>query len=154
MLFALLYISAVAYSYFNLKSALHDAASELLAKSVLKQQAPEIKPSYEPTDVQHEMAFARNTIERMSLPWEALFKALDDARTREVSLLSVDPHTDTNTVQISAQATDLPAMLTYLSHLQDSRVFQNVSLAHHEISKDRPRQPVLFTIVATWKPLA
>lgn len=148
---ALAFTADVAGDYFTVRNALRDTAAELReAAHVSAAGDTDARRAYQPSDVQHEMAFARSAIYRIAFPWEEMFKALGNGREDNVALLDVHPDTETRTVQITAEARDLPAMLTYIARLEHDHYFQRVELLHHEIERDRPRQPVGFTLAATW----
>lgn len=106
--------------------------------------------TYRPKDIERESAFARGVITRMSLPWNDLFRALQATKTDDIELLSVEPDAETRTVRISAEARDIPAMLTYVSRLESERYFQRTGLLQQEAKKDA-RGGVAFVVSAAWK---
>jgi hypothetical protein len=93
---------------------------------------------YQPRDVEREAAFARGVITKISLPWNDLFKALDATRAEEVQLLGVEPDAEARTLRISAEARDIPAMLTYVARLESNSYFRNVGLLQHEVRSEGP----------------
>src|SRR5262245_66558104 len=48
-----------------------------------------------------ELALARDSVERLGLPWAKLFAALEGAGSDQVALLSIEPDTKNGTVKIS-----------------------------------------------------
>ena len=79
------------------------------------------------------------------------FKALSTSNVEDVDLLSVEPNIDSGTVQVTAEAKDLPAMLTYLARLESNKHFRSVGVTHHEIKRNDPLRRVSFTVVVSWR---
>lgn len=148
LLAAFAYTADVGWSYFKVRSALETRMAELAA---LPKPGPEAVKTYEPRNVEREIAFAHATIYRIALPWNDLFKALGTSSVEEVELLSVEPDPDAGTVQVTAEAKDLPAMLTYVARLESNKYFRSVGLTRHEIKRTEPRRPVSFAMVAAWR---
>ena len=127
-------------------------ALQALAKlPVESATAPGVSESaYQPKDLERESAFARGVITRMSMPWNDLFRALQATKVDNVELLSVEPDADARTVRISAEARDIPAMLTYLARLESERYFQRTGLVQQEAKRDA-RGGISFVVSATWR---
>jgi len=66
-----------------------------------------------------ELAAARDTLHRLSVPWDALFGALEASRTERALLLSIEPDAGGGTVTLTGEAKDYLAALSYT--LQDTR---------------------------------
>lgn len=98
-----------------------------------------------------EIAFARDTIQRLSMPWDNLFGALESTARARIALLAIEPDTKTGTVLISGQAGDYPAVLDYVSELGHAGPLSRVHLVRHELRLNDPRQPVAFTVSASWR---
>lgn len=146
LLLAFAYTADVGWSYVKVRDALDARTAELasLPKRTLAER-------YEPRNIEKELAFARATIHKIALPWSELFKALSTSNVEGVDLLSVEPEIDSGTVRVTAEAKDLPAMLTYLARLESNKYFRSVGATRHEIKGNEPRRPVLFTVVASWR---
>ncbi len=97
-----------------------------------------------------EVAAARETVERLGLPWPKLFSALEAAATDRVALLAIEPDTKTGTVKISGDSKDYLAALTYVLNLSQSDALSNVQLVRHEVKQNDPQHPVEFSISAAW----
>lgn len=100
-----------------------------------------------------EVAAAKDTLQRLSTPWDELFGALEAAATDEVALLSIEPDPKTGTVLISGDGKDYLAALSYVLNLGRSEALSKVHLARHETRKDAGRV-VGFSVSATWAPAA
>jgi hypothetical protein len=98
-----------------------------------------------------EYAFARETVGRLSTPWDRLFRALESAKTDRVALLAIEPSTDQRTVMISGEAKDYLAALSYLARLADQDALRRVHIVRHEPQRGASQGPLGFTISAAWK---
>jgi hypothetical protein len=97
-----------------------------------------------------ELAFARETVLRMSIPWDALFGALERSRTEGVALLSVEPNGESRSLRLTGEAKGYLAVLTYVAGLGQQETLQNVHLLRHEARGGG----VSFAISAAWKDAA
>jgi hypothetical protein len=97
-----------------------------------------------------ELALARDTVERLGLPWTKLFAALESAATDQVALLAIEPDTKTGTVKISGDSKDYLAALGYVLNLSQAEALSNVQLVRHEVKQNDPQRPVAFSISAAW----
>jgi len=103
-----------------------------------------------PTVSTEDVALARDTVERLGLPWSKLFSALEAAANDRVALLAIEPDTKTGTVKISGDSKDYLAALTYVLNLSQSDALSNVQLVRHEVKQADPQHPVAFSISAGW----
>ena len=97
-----------------------------------------------------EVAAARETVERIGLPWASLFGALEAAATEQVALLGVEPDPKKGTVLISGEGKNYLAALTYVLNLSHEEALRDVQLVRHEAKTDDPQGPVSFAISAAW----
>jgi hypothetical protein len=98
-----------------------------------------------------EIAFARETIRRLSVPWDDLFGALESTVTDKIALLAIEPDPKSGTVVISGDGQDYVSALDYIAQLGRTEVLTHVHLVKHELRQDEPRQPVGFSVSASWK---
>jgi Tfp pilus assembly protein PilN len=96
-----------------------------------------------------EIAAAKDTVQRLSMPWEKLFAALEQAASDQVALLAIQPDPKAGTVLISGDSKDYLAALTYVLNLSRSDALSRVQLARHEIRQDQGKS-VGFSVQATW----
>jgi hypothetical protein len=148
LLIAVVFAADVGRSYL----ALRDEYASLSAKitSIPGSELP-AQPRYQPKDLDREMIFARTTIRHIALPWNPLFKALGASDSEGVALLAVEPDADNGSIEITATAKDLPAMLTYLARLEANPFFPTVVLTRHELKKNNGPLPIYFVVDATWR---
>jgi hypothetical protein len=97
-----------------------------------------------------EYAFARDTVARMSTPWDRLFQALESAQTDRIALLAIEPDAEHRTVTIVGEAKDYLAALSYVASLSEQGALKRVHLVRHEPQKNASRRPLGFTISAGW----
>jgi Tfp pilus assembly protein PilN len=97
-----------------------------------------------------ELAAARDTVQRLSLPWSKLFAAVEAAATDQVALLAIEPDPRAGTVSISGDSKDYLAALTYVLNLSRAESLSHVTLVRHETKQNDPQRPVAFTVSASW----
>ena len=117
---------------------------KLLAKAEPRTYSPGRKATAE------EVAAARDTVQRLSTPWDGLFSALESAADEQVALLAIEPDPKSGTVTISGDSKDYLAALTYVLKLSQSETLSHVQLARHEIRSAEPQKPVSFSVSAAW----
>lgn len=97
-----------------------------------------------------EVAAVRETVQRLALPWDDLFLALETAATDKVALASIEPDTAKGTVTITADGKDYLAALSYVSNLSRIEGLERVELVRHERKNPDPNSPVSFAVSAAW----
>jgi Fimbrial assembly protein (PilN) len=93
-----------------------------------------------------EVAAVRETVQRLALPWDGLFLALESAANDKVALTVIEPDTAKGTVTISADGKDYLAALSYVSNLGRSEGLERVQLVRHE----QKANSVSFAVSAAW----
>lgn len=96
-----------------------------------------------------ELTLARETIQRISLPWYGLFGALESARSEQVALIAIEPDPQAGTVLISGEAKDYATALDYVQQLRQAKTLRDVHLVKHEVL-NTPERPVGFSVAASW----
>lgn len=97
-----------------------------------------------------EIRAANAVIERMNVPWDALFRELEAAGDDGVALLAIQPDAASGQVRIAGEARKLDAVFGYVARLEAREGLQNVYLVGHEV-RDAPPRPVAFSVQAEWK---
>jgi Tfp pilus assembly protein PilN len=97
-----------------------------------------------------EIALVRETVQRLSTPWDNLFGALETAASDDVALLSIEPDPRAGKVVISGDSKDYLAALTYVLSLSRAETLGAVQLVRHEMKQNDPQKPVAFSVSATW----
>ena len=99
---------------------------------------------------EEELKFAKDTIRRLSTPWDSLFGALERSRIEGVALLSVEPDPDARSVLLQGEGKDYLAVLSYVENLREQSGLDSVLLSRHEVRHNEPQRPVQFTVSASW----
>lgn len=107
-------------------------------------------PSLRPVGAE-ELAFARDTVSRLSTPWQSLFGAVESAHTDDIALLSIEPDAQARTVTITGEAKNYLAALSYMASLSEQQALHRVHLVRHETLGGGSQRPLGFTISAGWK---
>ena len=97
-----------------------------------------------------EVAAVRDTVQRIGMPWDELFVALEAAATDQVALASIEPDLAKGTVVISGDGKDYLAALSYVSNLSRTENLERVQLLRHERKTPDPNGPVSFAVSAAW----
>ena len=132
----------MAYSYVSLIRAMKQN------ESIIARAQPK-RPVAAPASAE-EVALARDTVERLALPWPKLFAALEAAASDQVALLAIEPDTKSGTVKISGDSKDYLAALAYVLNLSQAEALSHVQLVRHEVKQNDPQRPVSFSISAAW----
>ena len=101
-----------------------------------------------------EVTQANQVVRQLSLPWNALFKAVEPSGAQNIALLSLEPDPGDGTVTISGEAKDFSALLGYTKQLSTSGIFDSVMLKSHRIQQEDPEKPLRFSLLARWKGVA
>lgn len=128
-------------SYQSAKQALKENEARL-AKRAPASRAPKASPQ--------EVAAARETVQRLSLPWDELFMALESAASERVALAAIEPDVRSGTVKISGDGKDYLAALSYVANLSRTEGLEGVQLVRHEHKANDPNGPVSFAVSAAW----
>jgi Tfp pilus assembly protein PilN len=97
-----------------------------------------------------ERAFARQTIKRLSMPWDELFDALEASGNGSIALLAIEPDAEARTVSLSGEAKDYLSALTYVANLGEQKTLTRVHLVRHELRQSGAVRPVAFVVSASW----
>ncbi|HKU48069.1 MAG TPA: PilN domain-containing protein [Burkholderiales bacterium] len=94
-----------------------------------------------------EVTAVRETVQRLALPWDELFAALESAASEKVALTVIEPDVAKGTVTISGDGKDYLAALSYVSNLSRTEGLERVQLVRHE---QKDNGPVSFAVSAAW----
>lgn len=98
-----------------------------------------------------EVRYANQVVRELSVPWNALFNAVETAGGKGIALLSLEPDTQKGTIKISGEAKDLDVLLAYVKQLAAGDIFSGVFLQTHQVQRDVPEKPLRFALLARWK---
>jgi len=123
------------WTYARLREALHDDQGRLAAQPRAARKV-----------AAEELAAARETVQRLSLPWTQLFGALESAASPQVALLAIEPDPRSGKVIVSGDSRDYLAALTYVLNLRRAEGLSNVEMVRHE----QAAGGVAFSVSASW----
>ncbi len=118
-----------------------------------KRQLP-VHPSVDPRradEIALEIKYANGVLNKLTLPWDKLFQAVEWSSGKNVALLGIEPDADKHELRITAEARNLGALTQYIRQLSRQEIFTSVYLQSHQIQQQIPERPVRFTLVAGWK---
>jgi hypothetical protein len=140
---ALAFSLDVAMSYQDARNSLRLNQAKM-ATAQARSGAPAIAVSPE------EAAAVRETVERLAMPWDKLFGALEATASDQVALLGIEPDPKAGTVVISGDSKDYLAALTYVLNLSRAEALTRVQLLRHEAKGNDPQAAVSFAVSAAW----
>lgn len=150
----LAFIADVGVSYYRASTSIAEQEARLEAlegSAAATTRSPAARDSATP----EELAVARETIARLSMPWDDLFGALEGAATDRVALLALEPDRETGTVLIRGEAGDYAGVLDYVQQLGRAGTLSQVHLVKHERrdagSAAGSPNAVAFSVSARWK---
>jgi hypothetical protein len=94
---------------------------------------------------------AEAVVRQLTLPWGSLIGAIEQAATRDVAILQLQPDAEKGVLRLTAEARNRDAMFEYLKRLGAARELTNVVLVSHQVQKDEPQQPIQFSVQASLK---
>lgn len=145
---ALALSAEVGLSYQRAREA--TAAAEHRLASLGRQAERNRKVAPQAGATREELAAAREAFQRLSMPWEKLFGALESSANGKVALLGIEPDPKAGTVLISGESPDYLSALNYLLELQRGGTLTQPHLVRHERRDQDPRGGVAFSIAASW----
>jgi hypothetical protein len=89
---------------------------------------------------------AEAVVRQLTLPWGSLIGAIEQAATRDVAILQLQPDAEKGLLRLTAEARNREAMFGYLKRLGSARELTNVVLVSHQVQKDEPQQPIQFAV--------
>jgi len=98
-----------------------------------------------------EVRYAEGVVRSLTLPWAALVRTIEQAATRNVALLQLQPEAETRLVKLTAEARTREAMFDYVRRLGAAKGVSDVHLISHQVQRDDPQRPVQFSVQAVLK---
>lgn len=139
---AVAFAAEVGYSYHQVRKAVDSS------KFILAGAEPRAAPARPVTPA--ELAAVRDTVERIGLPWDSLFRALEAAASDQIALAGIEPDPKSGTVLISGDSKNYLAALSYVLNLSREEALTRVQLVRHEAKAGDPQGPVSFAVSAAW----
>lgn len=104
-----------------------------------------------PEETERELKLANEVLQKLSVPWETLFAALERTRGDKIALLAVEPDARKGLVRITAETKTAEDMLDYLRRLGKEPAFSRVSLVSHQIQQQDSERPLRFSLAVNWE---
>jgi Tfp pilus assembly protein PilN len=101
--------------------------------------------------VEEQAKEAEAVMRQLTLPWGPLIETVENAGTRDVAILQLQPEAQQRVLRITAEARTQDAMVDYLKRLAEARGFGQVHLLSHQVQQDDPQQPVQFAAQASFR---
>ncbi|MBI5908641.1 MAG: hypothetical protein HY848_01600 [Betaproteobacteria bacterium] len=89
-------------------------------------------------------------VRQLALPWATLIHTLEDAATKDVAILQLQPDAQQRLLRVTAEARHQEAMLEYLRQLAGAKALLNVHLVSHQVQLDDPQRPIQFSVQASF----
>lgn len=87
-------------------------------------------------------------VRQLTLPWGPLVGVLEQASTRDVALLQLQPDATQRTLRLTGEARDRAAMFEYLRRLSSAKRLADVHLVSHQVEHANPQRPIQFSVQA------
>jgi Tfp pilus assembly protein PilN len=94
---------------------------------------------------------AEGVVRNLTLPWASLIETLEDAATRDVAVLQIQPDAQQRQLRITGEARNQAALWQYVGNLAAAKSLQEVHLISHQVQQEDPQRPLLFSVQATFK---
>ncbi|MFY9316394.1 MAG: PilN domain-containing protein [Burkholderiales bacterium] len=150
LLIAVAFVAEVGWSWRQLSMQVERKEAQLASLTGKPRNADILRIADRPPR-EGELDAARDTLKRLSVPWNTLFGALEAAQTDHTWLLSIEPNAQSGTVTLSGEARDYLAALSYVANLEQQKALSRVHLAKHETRSNDPQRTLAFVISASWK---
>jgi len=117
--------------------------------------APERRPARPVSRerLEEEAKLAEGVVRQLTLPWGALIGTIEQATTRDVAILQLQPDAEQRLLRITAEARDREAMFEYLRRLGAAQGLAEVHLVSHQVQREDPQHPIQFSVQAAIREL-
>jgi hypothetical protein len=92
---------------------------------------------------------AEAVVRQLTLPWASLIGTIEQAATREVAILQLQPDAETRVLRLTAETRHRETMFDFVRRLNASQGLADVHLVSHQVQREDPLQPVQFSIQAS-----
>jgi hypothetical protein len=106
-----------------------------------------------PARLEDEARSAETVVRQLTVPWAALIRTIEQAATKEVAILQLQPDAEQRILRLTAEARSRDAMFDYLRRLSQARGLAEVHLVSHQVQRDDPQQPIQFAVQAAMRGL-
>jgi hypothetical protein len=99
--------------------------------------------------LEEEARNAELVVRQLTLPWPALIGTIEQAATRDVAILQLQPDAETRVLRLTAETRHREAMFDFLRRLSAARGLTDVHLVSHQVQRDEPQKPIQFSVQAS-----
>ena len=92
---------------------------------------------------------AEAVVRQLTLPWASLIGTIEQAATREVAILQLQPDAETRVLRLTAETRHRETMFDFVRRLNASQGLADVHLVSHQVQREDPQHPVQFSIQAS-----
>lgn len=101
--------------------------------------------------LEEEAKNAETVIRQLTLPWASLVATVEEAATRDVAILQLQPDAQQRLLRLTAEARHQDAMLEYLRRLAATRILADVHVVSHQVQLENPQRPIQFAVQASFR---
>ena len=124
-------------------------ASEMMRNAQRSKTSVGTEPR-NPEEVARDLKSANEALQKLTVPWETLFTALESTRGDRIALLAMEPDARKGQVRIIAEAKAANDMLDYLRRLGSESAFRGVVLINHQVQQQDSERPLRFSLAVNW----
>jgi len=95
-----------------------------------------------------EVKTAEAVVRQLTLPWGSLVQAIEQASTREVAVLQLQPDAENRIVRLTAEARNGEAMFEYVRRLGAAKGLADLHVVSHHVQREDPQRPIQFSVQA------
>ena len=99
--------------------------------------------------LEEEAKSAEAVVRQLTLPWASLVETIEEAATRDVAILQLQPDAQQRLLRLSAEARNQEAMLEYLRRLVSGSALTDVHVVSHQVQMEDPQRPIQFSVQAS-----
>lgn len=91
---------------------------------------------------------AEAVVRSLTLPWAPLIGTIEQAATKEVAILQLQPDADTRVLRLTAETRHREAMFDFVRRLGAAKGLADVHLVSHQVQREDPQRPIQFAVQA------
>lgn len=91
---------------------------------------------------------AEAVVRQLTLPWATLITTIEQAASRDVAILQLQPDAEQRVLRLTAEARHRDAMFDYVRRLGAAKGLGDVHLLNHQVQREDPQRPIQFSVQA------
>jgi hypothetical protein len=103
--------------------------------------------------IEEESRSAEAVVRQLTLPWATLIATIEQAATRDVAILQLQPDADQRVLRLMAEARNRDAMFEYVRRLGSAKGLGEVHIVNHQVQREDPQRPIHFSVQAAIRDL-